>query len=93
MQSDRSRFFESGDVSKGTPAELKTAFDGRLINEINEPKNIVIHQVKYSSHPDLAGTNQTKVFHFSDNRLTLSGTAIGPRNDWRINLGTCNPSR
>lgn len=69
MQSDHPRF-ESSDVSKSPPTELKTTFEGRLITyfgtyEINEPEETIIHQVKYSSHPDLAGTNHKSNKGFS----------------------------
>jgi hypothetical protein len=74
MRADRP-IFKSGDVSKGTPAELKTAFEGLItyfgIYEINEKEGTITHQIKNSSFPNFAGTSQTRFFQFSDNRLTL----------------------
>jgi hypothetical protein len=74
MRSDRPAF-AVGDFQKGAPEEIKAAFKGFLsyfgTYEINEQEGTVTHHVKGSSFPNWGGSDQTRVFEFSGNRLTL----------------------
>ncbi len=75
MPSGRSRFV-SPDPLKGTPAEIKAAFEsfigyyGRY--EIDSEKNIVRHYVEGSMFPNWEDRIQERFFELHGNLLTLS---------------------
>ena len=75
MRSDRP-VFASGDQLKGTPKEIKSAFEGYIAYygayEINQEEGTVTHHVKGSLFPNWVGSAQKRFFEFSGNRLTLS---------------------
>jgi len=79
MRPDRPAF-ASGDQLKGTPMEIKSAFEGFVayygIYEVNEEKGIVTHHLEGSLFPNWVGTDQRRFFKFSGNRLTLSTPPI-----------------
>jgi hypothetical protein len=68
--------FASGDLMRGTPEEIKAAFEGFLgyfgTYEVHEEEGTVIHHVTGSVFPNYVGENQVRFFQFSGNRLSLS---------------------
>jgi hypothetical protein len=72
--------FASGDRLKGTPAEIKSAFEGSFAYfgtyEVNQEKGTLTHHVEGSSFPNWVGTEQKRFFEFSGNRLTASTPPI-----------------
>jgi hypothetical protein len=79
MRPDRPAF-ASGDVDKGTPTEIKFAYEGFIAYfgtyEVNEEEGTVTHHVEGSSFPNWVGSAQRRFFEFSGNRLTLSTPPI-----------------
>jgi len=79
MRSNRPAF-ASGDQLKGTPEEIKAAFEGCVAYygtyEINEEEGTVTHHVEGCSFPNWVGTAQRRFFEFSGNRLMLSSAPI-----------------
>lgn len=67
--------FAINDQMKGTPEEIKAAFEGFIAYfgtyEINEEKGTVIHHVRGSSFPNWVGSDQIRFYEFSGDRLTL----------------------
>src|SRR5215470_16946423 len=93
MQPNRPRF-ASGDVDKGTPEEIKAAFDGYGAYcgtyEIHEAEGFVIHHVEGSLFPNNVGTEQKRFFEFSGDKLILKppsrqvgGQQVSPRITWQ----------
>ena len=74
MRSDRPAF-AINDIQKGTPEEIKAAFEGLLAYfgtyDVNEEEGTVTHHVRGSSLPNWVGSDQIRFFEFSGNRLTL----------------------
>jgi hypothetical protein len=74
MRSDRPTF-AINDFQKGTPEEIRAAFEGFLAYfgtyEINEEKGTVTHHMRGSSFPNWVGSDHIRFFEFSGNRLTL----------------------
>jgi hypothetical protein len=68
--------FASGDPWRGTPEEIKAAFEAFTAYfgnyEVNESEGTVTHHLKGSWFPNWVGLDQKRVFEFSGNRLTLS---------------------
>ncbi len=79
MRPDRPAF-ASGDQLKGTPMEIKSAFEGFIayygVYEVNQGEGTVTHHVEGSSFPNWVGSAQRRFFEFSSNRLTLSTPPI-----------------
>lgn len=75
MRRDRPKF-ASGDLWKGTPEEIKAAFEGFVAYcgtyEVNEEKETVTHRVEGSSFPNWVGMDQERFFKCSGDQLTLS---------------------
>jgi len=75
MRPDRPAF-ASGDRLKGTPVEIKSAFEGYVAYhgtyEVNEDEGTVTTYVEGCLFPNWIGTEQKRFFKFSGNRLTLS---------------------
>jgi hypothetical protein len=93
MQPNRPKFV-SGDLDKGTPEEIKAAFDGYGayfgVYEIHEAEGFVIHRVEGSLFPNNVGTEQKRFFEFSGDRLILKppprqagGEQVAPRITWQ----------
>jgi len=93
MQPNRPHF-ASGDLDKGSPAEIKAAFDGYGAYfgtyEIHEAEGFVLHRVEGSLFPNNVGTEQKRFFEFSDDKLILKppprqvgGEQIAPRITWQ----------
>jgi Lipocalin-like domain len=79
MNPDRP-LFVSGDIRKGTPEEIKAAFDGYTAYfgnyEVDEQNTTVIHRLRGSHFPNWMGQEQKRFFEFSGNRLTLKTPPI-----------------
>ena len=79
MRPDRP-VFASGDLGSGTPAEVKSAFEGFTAYfgtyKVDEGNAAVIHQVEGSLFPNWVGGDQVRFYKFSRNRLTLSTPPI-----------------
>jgi hypothetical protein len=79
MRPDRPAF-ASGDRLKGTPAEIRSAFEGFFAYfgtyEVKQEENTIILHVEGSSFPNWVGTAQKRFFEFSGNRLTLTTPPI-----------------
>ena len=75
MRPDRPKF-ASSDHQKGTPAEVKTAFEGYAAYfgtyEVNEEEGTLAHYVEGSPFPNWVGVTLKRFFEFDGNRLTLS---------------------
>ena len=75
MRPDRPKF-ASSDHLEGTPAEMKSAFEGYIAYygtyEVNEKKRTITHHAKGSLIPNWVGVPLERFFEFSGNRLTLS---------------------
>jgi hypothetical protein len=69
--------FASNDWLKGTPEEIKAAFEGYRCYfgtyDVDEKKKIVTHHVQGSSFPNwmTGGVEHVRYYEFSGNRLTL----------------------
>ncbi len=72
--------FTSGDWLKGTPEEIKAAFESYRgyygTYEVDEEKSIVTHHIEAGSMPNFAGTDFVRHYEFSGNRLTLKSTPM-----------------
>jgi hypothetical protein len=93
MQPNRPKF-ASGDLDKGTPEEIKAAFDGYGAYfgtyEIHEAEGFVIHHVEGSLFPNNVGSDQKRFFEFVDDFLILKppprpqgGEQVAPRITWQ----------
>jgi hypothetical protein len=71
---DRPRF-AANDRLAGMPAETKAAFDGMLAYfgayTVDEQKQTVTHHLAGAWFPNWVGTNQTRFFELTENRLIL----------------------
>lgn len=79
MRSDRP-IFVAGDMHEGTPDEIKAAFEGLITYfgryDVNAETEIVTHHITGCSFPNWVGSDQTRFFAFSGDRLTLSTPPI-----------------
>jgi hypothetical protein len=72
--------FASGDQLRGTPEEIKAAFEsynaywGRY--EVDERARTVTHHVQYAMFPNWTGTKQVRRYKFQDNKLILTTPPI-----------------
>lgn len=75
MNPDRPTFMVN-DHLKGTPDEVKTAFEGLITYfgtyEIKENEKLVLHNIEGSSFPNWEGAVLKRFYEFADDRLTLS---------------------
>ena len=75
MRADRPKF-ASDDLWRGTPEEIRAAFEGFNAYcgtyEVNEKKGMVTHHVEGSSSPNWVGVDQERSFKCSGDQLTLS---------------------
>jgi hypothetical protein len=74
MRADRPTFV-SGDPARGTPQEIKAAFEGFSAYcgpySIDETRGTVTHHVEANSFPNWVGTDQQRLFTLSGRRLRL----------------------
>lgn len=79
MNARRPRF-AANDWLKGTPVEIKAAYEGIRCYfgtyDVDEEKKIVIHHVKGHSFPNGMGTDNIRFYEFSGNILTLTTVPI-----------------
>lgn len=79
MRPDRPTF-ASGDNRKGTPVEIKAAYEGFFayygVYEVNQEERTVTLHVEGSLFPNWVGSAQQRFFEFSGNRVTLSTLPI-----------------
>ena len=78
--------FETGNLLKGTPEEIKTAFEGYIAYygtyEVDEAKGRVTHHVQNALFPNWIGDIQTRNFEFEGKKLRLNTQPIkGSRAD------------
>ena len=78
--------FETGNLLKGTPEEIKTAFEGYIVYygtyEVDESKGQVTHHVQSALFPNWIGDIQTRNFEFEGKKLRLNTQPIkGSRAD------------
>ena len=78
--------FETGNLMKGTPEEIKTAFEGYIAYygtyEVDESKGQVTHHVQSALFPNWIGDIQTRNFEFEGKKLRLNTQPIkGSRAD------------
>lgn len=75
MRRDRPKF-ASNDQWRGTPEEIKAAFEGFNAYcgtyEVNDEKGTVTHHVEGSLFPNWVGVDQERFLKFSGDQLTLS---------------------
>jgi hypothetical protein len=75
MRPDRPQF-AADEQLRGTPVEIKSAFEGFIsyygLYEINQEEGTVTHHVKGCLFPNWVGKAQKRFFEFSGNRLILS---------------------
>jgi len=79
MRRDRPKFV-SDDPWRGTPEEIKAAFEGFNAYcgtyEVNEEKGTVTHHVEGSMFPNWVGMDQVRFFKCSGDQLLLSTPPI-----------------
>jgi hypothetical protein len=79
MHRDRPKF-ASDDLLRGTPEEIRTAFEGCDAYcgtyEVNEEKGIITHHVEGSRFPNWVDTDQIRYFEFSGNQLILNSPPL-----------------
>ena len=67
--------FVSGDINRGTPEEIRAAYQGSLAYfgayDVEEEDQAVVHHVTASSFPNWIGTDQRRYYGFSGEELTL----------------------
>ena len=72
--------FAAGDPYRGTPEEIKAAFEGYIAYfgsyEVNEAEGVVTHHVHGASFPNWIGGDQQRFFAFAGNQLILSTPPI-----------------
>ena len=78
--------FETGNLLKGTPEEIKTAFEGYIAYygtyEVDESKGQVTHHVQSALFPNWIGDVQTRNFEYEGKKLRLNTQPIkGSRAD------------
>ena len=79
MRHDRPRF-ASGDMERGTPAELSAAVTGYTayfgVYSVDESAAVVTHHIKGSLFPNWVGTDQRREVALDGHRLTLTSEPI-----------------
>ena len=83
--------FESGNLLKGAPAEIKAAFEGYVAYygtyEVDEEAASLTHYVQGSLFPNWVGTTQTRLYEFQEEKLTLTTLPfVGKRNQLTLTL-------
>ena len=83
--------FESGNLLKGTPEEIKKAFEGYIAYygtyEVDENNNLITHHVENGLFPNWVGNNQTRTYEFEGKNLRLNTQPIkGAKADLTVTL-------
>jgi len=83
--------FESGNLLKGTPEEIKAAFEGYVAYygtyEVDEEAASLTHYVQGSLFPNWVGDTQTRLYAFKDGKLSLTTPPfVGKRNQLTLTL-------
>ena len=83
--------FESGNLLKGAPEEIKAAFEGYVAYygtyEVNEEAASLTHHVQGSLFPNWVGNTQTRLYEFKDEKLSLTTLPfVGKRNQLTLTL-------
>ena len=68
--------FESGNLLRGTPEEIKAAFEGYVAYygtyDVDEATGQLTHHVEGSLFPNWVGEDQIRLYQFQDGRLSLT---------------------
>ena len=87
MKPDRPRF-KSGDVLKGTPEEIKIAFENFDAYcgtyKIDTNNRTVTHIIEGSRFPNWVGTQQMRNYEFIDDTLKLSARILINEKEWDL---------
>ena len=89
MRPDRPNF-QATSASRGSPEEKIAAFDGYIAYygtySINEKERTVIHHVEASLYPNWVGSDQRRLFEFSQGQLILRAVngSGGPGTESRL---------
>ena len=83
--------FESGNLLKGTPEEIKKAFEGYIAYygtyEVDENNSQITHHVENGLFPNWVGNNQTRTYEFEGKNLRLNTQPIkGAKADLTVTL-------
>ena len=83
--------FESGNLLKGTPEEIKKAFEGYIAYygtyEVDENNRQITHHVENGLFPNWVGDNQTRTYEFEGENLRLNTQPIkGAKADLTVTL-------
>lgn len=97
MRRDRPKF-ASGNLLKGTPEEIKAAFEGSLAYcgtyKVNEEKKTVAHHVKGSTFPNWVGTDLVRFLEYSGDQLLLNTPRLLAGDEhWTVHLIWKRPSK
>ena len=90
VNQDRPRF-ESGNLLKGEPQEIKTAFEGYVAYygtyEVDEAAGRLTHHVESSLFPNWIGVDQTRLYEFVGEELHLTTPPfVGKRSQITLKL-------
>ena len=83
--------FASGNLLRGTPEEMKAAFEGYVAYygtyEVDEVARSLTHHVQGSLFPNWIGVDQTRLYKISDNQLRLTTPPfVGKRSNLTLTL-------
>ena len=83
--------FEAGNLLKGTPEEIKKAFEGYIAYygtyEVDENNSQITHHVENGLFPNWVGNNQTRTYEFEGKNLRLNTQPIkGAKADLTLTL-------
>jgi|GEM_PF-491012 len=80
--------FAAGDIYKGTPEEIKFAFENfdayYGTYKIDKDKGTVIHHIEGSRFPNWEGSDQIRYYKFSNDTLSLSAKIKAQGKDWEL---------
>ena len=91
LQGQGRPLFESGNLLKGAPEEIKAAFEGYVAYygtyEVDEEAGSLTHHVQGSLFPNGVGNTQTRLYEFKDEKLSLTTLPfVGKRNQLTLTL-------
>jgi hypothetical protein len=88
MRPDRPKF-AAGDIYKGTPEEIKFAYENFDAYcgtyKIDKDNGTVTHHIEGSRFPNWEGSDQTRYYRFSNDTLSLSAKIKLKGKDWKLN--------
>ncbi|MEJ2543622.1 MAG: lipocalin-like domain-containing protein [Calditrichaceae bacterium] len=80
--------FAADDIYKGTPEEIKSAFENFDAYcgsyTIDKDKGTVTHHIEGSRFPNWEGSDQTRYYTFSNDTLSLSAKIRAQGKDWEL---------